>query len=50
MGEQLECMELCLGMDNKPAGSSWVRIRGQTNMVDILVGACCEEFDQEEVD
>lgn len=43
-------MELFLGMDNEPVGSSWVRISRQTNMVDVLVGVFYEQSDQEEVD
>ena len=38
MGEQEKCMELCLGMDDEPADSLWVRISGQTNMGEVVVG------------
>ena len=31
MRQQLGCMELCLGMDDVPVRSLWVRIRGQTD-------------------
>ena len=29
--KQLDCMELCLGMDDEPAGSLWVRTKEQTS-------------------
>jgi len=29
VNDQLECMELCLGMDEELTKSLWVRIKGQ---------------------
>ena len=46
--EWFECMELCLGTSDKPIESLWVRVRGQTNMGDIVVGICCRLLDQGE--
>lgn len=43
-------MELCLGTDEVPAKTLWVRIKGQTNMDDTVVGICCRLPYQEEVD
>ena len=37
--EQDRCTELCCGMGDERAESMWVRIRGQTNMGDV-VGVC----------
>lgn len=34
--EQLKCVELCTGTADKPTGSLWVRINGQTKTSDIL--------------
>jgi len=36
--EQLECIELCLGVDEARLESLWVRIKGQANMGDMVVG------------
>lgn len=36
MTEQQECMELCLGKDNEPDVSIWVRMGIQTKMVEVL--------------
>ncbi|GAB0176868.1 hypothetical protein GRJ2_000152000 [Grus japonensis] len=46
--EQLECMELCLGMDDELTESLRVRIKEQTGMGDIVVGICYRPPDQEE--
>jgi len=46
--EQLECIELCLGVDEERVQSLWVRINGQTHMADIGVGVHYRPPDQEE--
>ncbi|GAB0209126.1 hypothetical protein GRJ2_003378300 [Grus japonensis] len=46
--EQLECIELCLGMDEERVESLWVRMKGQANMGDTVVGVCYRPPDQEE--
>jgi len=33
---QLECLALCLGMDDEPIESLWVRVIRQTNMGDVV--------------
>lgn len=33
--EWWECMKLCLGTGGEPAGSSWVRVKGQTSVVTL---------------
>jgi len=38
--EQCENVELFLEGDDKPAHSLWARIRGQTNVGNIVVGVC----------
>lgn len=48
--EQLNCMELCLQSDDKPVESLWVKIRGQINRGDTIVGLCYRQPEQEEVD
>ncbi|GAB0207491.1 hypothetical protein GRJ2_003214800 [Grus japonensis] len=45
----MECMELCLGMGQEPAESSWVKISRQTNMGAVVLGICYRLPDQEEV-
>ena len=40
VNDQLECMELCLGMDEEPTESLWVRIKGRAGTGDIIVGVC----------
>ena len=47
VNDQLECMELCLGMDEDPTKSRWVRIKGRTGRGDIIVGVCCRPPNQE---
>lgn len=37
MGEEQECMELCLQMDDELAETLWVWIGGQTKVDDIVV-------------
>lgn len=38
MREQLECVELCLGMEEKSSENLWVRIKERTGKDDIIVG------------
>lgn len=45
---QPQSLELCLGIDDEPTESLWVRIKDQTGMGDIVVGFCCRRPDQEE--
>lgn len=45
-----ECMELCLGMDNEPAGTLWVSVRVQSNTGSMVVGVRYRPPDQEEVE
>ena len=40
VSDQLECMELHLGMDEEPTESLWVRIKGRAGTGDIIVGVC----------
>ncbi|GAB0179465.1 hypothetical protein GRJ2_000411800 [Grus japonensis] len=47
VNDQLECMELCLGMDEELTKSLWVRIKGRAGTGDIIVGACYRPPDQE---
>lgn len=46
----MECIELCLWVDNKQVKSLWVRIKGQTNKGDTDVGVCYRPPKQEKVD
>ena len=46
--EQLECIELCLGADEEPVESLWVRIKRQPHMGDVIVGVYYRPPDQEE--
>ena len=50
MRTQLECMEVCLAMDNEPTESLWVRTKEVTGMGDIIVGVSYRPPDQKEVD
>ncbi|GAB0184093.1 hypothetical protein GRJ2_000874600 [Grus japonensis] len=48
--QQEECMKIiCLGMDTGPAESLWVKVKGHTNMSDIVVGVCHSPPNKEEV-
>ena len=47
--EQLECIELCLGVEGEQVESLWVKNKGQANMGDTVVGICYRPHDQEEV-
>ena len=38
--DQLECMELHLGVDEELTESLWVRSKGRTGIGDIIVGVC----------
>jgi len=46
--DQLECMELRLGLDEEPMESLWVKIKGRTGLGDITVGVCYRPPDQDE--
>ncbi|GAB0209788.1 hypothetical protein GRJ2_003444500 [Grus japonensis] len=46
VNDQLECMDLHLGMDEEPTESLWVRIKGSTGTGDIIVGVCYRPRDQ----
>ncbi|GAB0204032.1 polycomb group RING finger protein 3-like [Grus japonensis] len=43
---ELECMELHLGMDEEPTESLWLRIKGRAGAGDIIVGVCYRPPDQ----
>ncbi|GAB0202565.1 hypothetical protein GRJ2_002722100 [Grus japonensis] len=49
INDQLECMELHLGMDEEPTKSLWVRIKGRAGAGDIIVGVCYRPPDQGDV-
>ncbi|PKU40382.1 dtw domain-containing protein 2 [Limosa lapponica baueri] len=40
VNDELECVELHLGMDEDPTESLWVRIKGSTGAGDVTVGVC----------
>ncbi|GAB0207732.1 hypothetical protein GRJ2_003238900 [Grus japonensis] len=46
--EQLECIELRLGVDEERVESLWLRMKGQANMGDTVVGVDYRPPDQEE--
>ena len=46
--EKLECIELCLGVDEERAETLWVRIKGQAHMGDVIMGEYYRPPDQEE--
>ncbi|GAB0206424.1 tubulin polyglutamylase complex subunit 2 [Grus japonensis] len=46
VNDQLECMELHLGMDKEPTKSLWVRIKGRAGAGDIIAGVCYRPPDQ----
>ncbi|GAB0176173.1 calcium-independent phospholipase A2-gamma [Grus japonensis] len=46
VNDQLECMELHLGMDEEPTESLWVRIKGRAGAGDIIAGVCYRPPDQ----
>lgn len=48
MGEQKECMELCLEVDEEPDENLWVKIKGTDWKSDVIVGVCYRPLDQEE--
>ena len=51
MREQLECIEVCLGLDEERLESLWDRIKVQPHMGDIIVGVYYSPPDQQvEVD
>lgn len=48
VSEQLEAVQLCRGGDAVRIESLWVRIKGQANRGDIVVGVSYRPLDQEE--
>lgn len=38
VNDQLECMELCLGMEGELTENLWVRIKGRVGTGDIIAG------------
>jgi len=48
VNDQLECMELRLGLNEEPTESLWVRIKGRSGTGDIIVGVCYRPPDQED--
>ncbi|GAB0183241.1 hypothetical protein GRJ2_000789400 [Grus japonensis] len=46
VNDQLECMELHLGMDEELTESLWVRMKGRVRTGDIQVGVCNRPPDQ----
>ncbi|GAB0186642.1 hypothetical protein GRJ2_001129500 [Grus japonensis] len=46
VNDQLECMELHLGMDEELTKSLWVRIKGSAGAGDIIAGVCYRPSDQ----
>jgi len=46
--EQLECIELCLEMNDERVESLWMRIKGLGNMGDTIVDVYLRLPDQEE--
>lgn len=50
MTEQLECLELCLGMDVEPTNSLLVRFKEKTGKGNIIVGVYYRPPDQHHID
>lgn len=48
VNDHLECMELCLEMDEELTESLWVRIKGRTGTGDFIVGVCYRPPDQKD--
>jgi len=46
--DQLECMEICLGMDEEPMESLRVKIKGRAGTGDIRLGVCYRPPEQDE--
>jgi len=46
--DQLEFMELHLGLNEEPTESLWVRIKGRAGAGDIMIGVCYRPPDQED--
>jgi len=46
--DQLECMELCLGLDEEPKEGLWLEIKCRAEKGDITVGVCYRPPDQDE--
>lgn len=45
---QLECLELCLGIDEELTENLWIQVKGRTCLVEIIVGVCYKPCDQED--
>ena len=45
MRAQLECIELCLGVDEEHVESLCIRIKGQANMGDTVLGVYYRPLD-----
>lgn len=41
MRQHLECIDLCLEVNDEPVKNLWVRIKEQTSEGDTVVGVCC---------
>ncbi|GAB0181470.1 hypothetical protein GRJ2_000612300 [Grus japonensis] len=48
VNDQLQCMELLLGMDEEPIKSLWVRIKGRAGTEATIVLVCYRPLDQED--
>jgi len=48
VNNHLECMELCLGMDEEQTESLWVRIKDRTGAGDTIVEVCYRPPNQED--
>ena len=48
VNDELECTELCLGMDEEPTEAMWVRIKGRAGTEDIIVEVYYRLPDQED--
>jgi len=46
--DQLECKELCLGMDEELTKSLWVSITGRAGTADIIVEVCYRHPEKED--
>jgi len=48
VNDQLECMEIHLGMDEEPTESLWISIKERAGTGDIIVGVCYRPPDEED--
>ncbi|PKU45391.1 hypothetical protein llap_4335 [Limosa lapponica baueri] len=46
--DQIECMDLCLGMDREPTESLWFRVKGKAGTGDVMLGICYWPPDQQD--